>query len=206
MRVRAGREPWSFAADRSDHLAEIERRALKRGLPPLRYLPGRPRETCSLAPSRACLLAEDAGLLRKLSRELFAALFVRGESFAELRTTIAAAARIGLDGEHVRTGIARPDVKERLRAATDEAIARSVIGIPTIAVGERIFRGDDQLEHAAAAARAGGRPERQLRGSRAGEWRRPSGLACARSSPARSRRARSAASIITSTIRVPMRA
>lgn len=149
-----GREPWSLAADRSAQLAEIERRARERGLPPLRYPSGWPRQTYSLAPARACLLAEEAGLLRELSRELFAAMFVRGESFAELQPTLDAAARIGLDVEHVRTGIARAEIKERLRAVTAEAIDRGVIGIPTIAVGKQTFWGDDRLEEAAAAARA----------------------------------------------------
>ena len=43
-------------------------------------------------------------------------------------------------------------VKNKLRAATDEAIERGVEGIPTIAVGERLFWGDDKLEDAARAA------------------------------------------------------
>ena len=43
-------------------------------------------------------------------------------------------------------------MKERLRAATDEAYERGVRGVPTIAVGDELFYGDDQLEKAAAAA------------------------------------------------------
>jgi 2-hydroxychromene-2-carboxylate isomerase len=42
-------------------------------------------------------------------------------------------------------------VKDALRAATDEAIALGVPGVPTVAVGERLFWGDDALEDAAAA-------------------------------------------------------
>jgi 2-hydroxychromene-2-carboxylate isomerase len=44
-------------------------------------------------------------------------------------------------------------VKDKLRAATDEAIARGVTGVPSIAVGERVFWGDDRLEEAAGAIR-----------------------------------------------------
>ena len=44
-------------------------------------------------------------------------------------------------------------VKEQLRTATDEAIARGVTGVPSIAVGEQVFWGDDRLEEAAEAIR-----------------------------------------------------
>jgi 2-hydroxychromene-2-carboxylate isomerase len=39
-----------------------------------------------------------------------------------------------------------------LRAATDAAHARGVFGVPTVAVGDELFWGDDRLEEAAAAA------------------------------------------------------
>lgn len=44
-------------------------------------------------------------------------------------------------------------VKQRLRDATDDAIARGVFGVPTIGVGERLFWGFDALEMAAACIR-----------------------------------------------------
>ncbi len=40
----------------------------------------------------------------------------------------------------------------QLREETDAASARGVIGIPTVAVGDELFWGDDRLEEAAAAA------------------------------------------------------
>lgn len=51
------------------------------------------------------------------------------------------------------SGPADPAVKERLRAATAAAGDRGVFGVPTVAVGERLFWGDDRLEEAAAALR-----------------------------------------------------
>jgi 2-hydroxychromene-2-carboxylate isomerase len=52
----------------------------------------------------------------------------------------------------VRTGIERQDVKDRLRASTEEALARGVTGVPTVAVGDELFWGDDRLEAAVAIA------------------------------------------------------
>ncbi len=48
-------------------------------------------------------------------------------------------------------------MKDALRAATDEAVQRGVTGVPTVAVGEELFWGDDTLEAAAAALGAGRR-------------------------------------------------
>jgi len=37
-------------------------------------------------------------------------------------------------------------VKDRLKAVTEEAVARGVFGAPTMFVGERMFWGQDRLE------------------------------------------------------------
>jgi 2-hydroxychromene-2-carboxylate isomerase len=42
-------------------------------------------------------------------------------------------------------------VKDELRALTDSAHALGVSGVPTVAVGDELFWGDDRLEEAAAA-------------------------------------------------------
>jgi 2-hydroxychromene-2-carboxylate isomerase len=151
---RIGKVPWSFADDRRADFEEIDRRATERGLPPLRYPDGWPRETYSLAPLRAALVADDAGRLREVSRELFRMIFVEGRHFADLDTTLDAAERAGIDREEVRNGIQRQEVKDRLRASTDEALARGVTGVPTVAIGDELFWGDDQLEAAAARMEA----------------------------------------------------
>jgi 2-hydroxychromene-2-carboxylate isomerase len=54
----------------------------------------------------------------------------------------------------VLKGIETQSVKDKLRAATDEALARGVEGIPTVAVGSELFWGDDRLEEAVKRAAA----------------------------------------------------
>jgi 2-hydroxychromene-2-carboxylate isomerase len=44
--------------------------------------------------------------------------------------------------------IASPEVKQRLRDNTDAAVARGVFGVPTIAVGDELFWGEDVSEMA----------------------------------------------------------
>ncbi len=53
--------------------------------------------------------------------------------------------------------IADADVKEELRRNTDEAIARGVFGVPTLAIGDELFWGADATQMAADYVAAGQR-------------------------------------------------
>ena len=146
-----GKVPWSFAEDRQKDFDEIAGRARARALPEVRYPEGWPAETYSLAPLRALLLAEDQDQLRAAALELYRTMFADGRHLADVETVLEAVARAGMDPEAVRERIGSDEVKQRLRANTDEALAARVEGVPTVAVGERLFWGDDRLEDAAAA-------------------------------------------------------
>ena len=52
-----------------------------------------------------------------------------------------------------RSDPASDAVKQRLRDATDAALARGVFGVPTIGIGDKLFWGFDSLEMAAALLR-----------------------------------------------------
>jgi 2-hydroxychromene-2-carboxylate isomerase len=148
---QVGKVPWSFADDREAHFSEIARRAAERGLPEVRYPQGWPVDTYSLTPLRALMLASNQDQLRSLSRELFKTMFVDGQHLAGLEAVLDVAQRAGMDRDHVREGIARQEVKDRLRAQTEAASEQGVTGVPTVAVGDQLFWGDDRLEEAAAA-------------------------------------------------------
>jgi 2-hydroxychromene-2-carboxylate isomerase len=146
---RLEKVPWSFAEDRDPDFAEIARRAAERGLPPVRYPEGWPTETYSLSALRVAHLARDPRELRAISHELFRTAFVDGRHLADADTVLDAAERVGMDRDAIAAGLERQETKDRLRAATESAIANGVIGVPTVAVGERLFWGDDRLEEAA---------------------------------------------------------
>jgi 2-hydroxychromene-2-carboxylate isomerase len=145
------REPWSFDVEgRGPTMADCEQRAGALGLP-LRWPAGWPRESYSLLPLRAAVLAEQAGLLREFSRAAFRHHFSHAEGVKELDGVLAVAAEVGLDPEQVRAHIADADVKESVKDATDAAIELGVFGVPTVQVGDELFWGDDKLEEAAGA-------------------------------------------------------
>jgi 2-hydroxychromene-2-carboxylate isomerase len=120
-------------------------------MPPLRYPDGWPVQSYSLTPLRAAVVAEDAGRLREFSHEMFHVVFAEGRRGGDVHGVLEAAERAGLDRDAVRAGVDDQGVKDRVRAATDEALARGIDGVPTVAVGDALFWGDDRLEDAAAA-------------------------------------------------------
>lgn len=151
---KLGKEPWSFREDRRANFEEIAQRAAERGLPEVRYPDGWPVETYSLKPLRAALLASDEQQLRAVSRELYKCMFVDGQHLADTDAVLDAAERAGMDRAFVREGIELEKTKRRLREQTDDALARGVTGIPTVAVDGQLYWGDDRLEEAAAALTA----------------------------------------------------
>lgn len=155
--MATGREPWSQqpgGADRGQ-LAEIQRRAAERGLPEVVYPEGWPVRSYSLAPLRAAVFAKESGKVVSYSLAAFRQAFVAGRRLDDLDNVVIAAAACELHPRAVLKGIETRSVKESLKLATEEALALGVAGVPTVAVGDELFWGDDRLEQAAeAAARA----------------------------------------------------
>jgi 2-hydroxychromene-2-carboxylate isomerase len=150
--------PWSLKAGREEGMREIERRAAERGMPPIRWPPQwSDRETFagaySLKPLRAATFAQQSGRVVAFTLAAFRQAFAAGRDLGDVDNVLLAAAACELHPKAVLKGIETEGVKRRLREATEEAIARGVTGIPTVAVGDELFWGDDRLEEAAAAAR-----------------------------------------------------
>jgi 2-hydroxychromene-2-carboxylate isomerase len=149
--VRAiGKMPWSLGPDRERGMRECERRARERGLPALRWPEGWPRASYSLLPLRAALVAEDCGRLREFSRAAYRRMFADGVALTTLDVVLGVAEEAGVDREAVRAGVGSPEIKQRLRDATDAALGAGVTGVPSVLVGGRVLWGDDRLEAAAA--------------------------------------------------------
>jgi 2-hydroxychromene-2-carboxylate isomerase len=54
--------------------------------------------------------------------------------------------RAGVSTDEFRALVERDDVKERLKATTEAAVARGAFGAPTFFVGEEMFFGQDRLD------------------------------------------------------------
>jgi 2-hydroxychromene-2-carboxylate isomerase len=144
--------PWSLGPEKKDGMAEVERRAAERGLPPVRWPEGWPVESYSLIPLRAAVFAEQSGRIVAFSLAAFRQAFAAGRDLSDTDNVLLAAAAAELHPRAVLKGIETRSVKDRLREATEEAIERGVTGVPTVAVGDQLFWGDDRLDEAALAA------------------------------------------------------
>jgi 2-hydroxychromene-2-carboxylate isomerase len=151
---RLGRLDAAVKRSPAPVVEEVSRRAAERGLPAFNPPPGWPLESWSLVPLRAALVADEHGRLRELCDAVFRAMFADARSMTELSAVLDVARGAGLEPEEVEAGVARSEIKDRLKRNTDEAFDRGVTGIPTIAIGDELFWGDDRLEQAAATAAA----------------------------------------------------
>lgn len=149
---RTGGGSWSLTDERAAGMAEVERRAREYGLMEVRWPEQWP--TSTLLAMRAATFAQQAGRAVAFSLAAFRQAFCAGRDLAEPDNVLIAAAACELHPNAMTKGVESRSVKDRLRAATDEAIARGVVGVPTVAVGDELFWGDDRLSDAAAAAAA----------------------------------------------------
>ena len=141
------RSSWGLSPRREQGMAEIEARAAHYGLPPLRWPDPWPGHY--LQAMRACVAAAEQDRLEPFARTALRMAFTEGHDLSQPEEVLDAARRSGLDPEWLQARIAHQDIKDRLRAATEAAHALGVLGVPTLAIGERLFWGDDQLELAA---------------------------------------------------------
>jgi 2-hydroxychromene-2-carboxylate isomerase len=151
-----GRSSWALGdyQRRQRGMAEIERRGRGCALPPLRWPDPWPSDY--LLAMRVATFAYRRGesLGREFTRQAYRAAFQRGVDPSIPAHVFAAAREAGLDPDEASAAAADPEIKAALRAATEEAHARGVFGVPTVAVGDELFWGDDRLASAAAAAAA----------------------------------------------------
>jgi 2-hydroxychromene-2-carboxylate isomerase len=144
-----GRSSWSLTDTREEGLREVERRAAEYGLPELRWPDPFPANT--LQAMRAAVFAQNAGRVVAYSLAAFRQAFAAGRDLTDVDNVLIAAAACELHPRAVLKGIETQSVKDRLREQTDDAVARGVIGVPTVRIGDELFWGDDRLSEAARA-------------------------------------------------------
>jgi len=138
-----GVTPWPEGPERGARMAEIERRARARGLPPVRWPDPWPSD--GLRVMRAAVFG---GV--PFARAAFRVHFVSGIPGSDPATIFLAADCVGLDPEAVLAATEDPAIKDALWANTDRALGSGVSGVPTVVVDGTEFWGDAELERAAA--------------------------------------------------------
>ena len=100
----------------------------------------------SVKAMRGCLVAADEGCLVEHARAVFEAYWGADEDISQETVLGDICARIGLDTEAYLAGIAEPEIKQRLKANTEEVVRRGGFGTPTIFIdGDDMYFGQDRL-------------------------------------------------------------
>jgi 2-hydroxychromene-2-carboxylate isomerase len=100
----------------------------------------------SVKAMRGALAAFDAGRGPGFSRAAFEAYWGEDRDIAQDDVLAEVASRAGLEPTALLARIASPELKQRLRANTDELVARGGFGSPTIFVdGADMYFGNDRL-------------------------------------------------------------
>ncbi len=148
--AQRGRGSWAHAPERAIRIAEVEGRARRYGLEPIRWPDGWPNNT--LKAMRATVWAGRLGAGGRFARAAFRSAFAEGQDLSSSAVLAQVAASAELPADQLAEAVEDPTVKEELKLMTLRAWERGVVGVPCLAVGEEIFYGDDRLEAAAERA------------------------------------------------------
>jgi 2-hydroxychromene-2-carboxylate isomerase len=99
---------------------------------------------------RAATFADRSGCGREFAVHAFRSAFQEGNDLSLTEHVLRAAEKTGLSPGEVEEATRDPEIKLALREATGSAHDLGVFGVPTIALGEELFWGEDRLEDAAA--------------------------------------------------------
>jgi 2-hydroxychromene-2-carboxylate isomerase len=144
-----GRQSWATTDAREEGMREVERRAAEYGLPEVRWPNPWPGNT--LLAMRTATYATSIGKGVSFALAAFRQAFVGGRDLSEPDSVMIAAAACELHPNAVTRAVEQQTVKDALKAATEEALGRGVVGVPSLAIGEQVFWGDDRLSEAARA-------------------------------------------------------
>jgi 2-hydroxychromene-2-carboxylate isomerase len=103
---------------------------------------------------RCALAAQDEGKVVEYSRSCFKAYWSDSQDISQPNVVKAVCALAGLDGDKILERTQSTEIKDRLRANTDEVMARGGFGSPTMFVdGADMYFGNDRMELVEAALR-----------------------------------------------------
>jgi 2-hydroxychromene-2-carboxylate isomerase len=135
--------PAEIPAKRAYTFRDVMRQAARQGL---RFTgpPGHPFNP--LLALRACTALTNETQRRRLLLALLSACWEHGADISDAVTLAGIARECGLDGDTLLDSAQQPAVKQALAAATEQAIADGVFGVPTFRLDDELFWGGDRVD------------------------------------------------------------
>lgn len=125
-------------------LRDFDRSARFYGIP-FKFPEKFPLATHSAARAYYWLQGKDGDQAREFAHAVFRAYWMHGRDISDLGVVNAIATNLGIDSTALTEAVARPEIKERLKAETDGAIAKGMFGAPYFIVDGEPFWGADRL-------------------------------------------------------------
>jgi 2-hydroxychromene-2-carboxylate isomerase len=149
-----GRSSWALGdyRRREAGMAAIERRARTYDLAPIHWPDPWPSDY--LHAMRVATFAFATGRGHEFAMRAFRDAFQHGRDLGIDAHVLRAAEQVGIDRRHAEAAVQDPEIKRILRQETEDAHALGVFGVPTVAIDDELFWGDDRLEDAAARQRS----------------------------------------------------
>lgn len=102
----------------------------------------------SLLAARVALVGIEQRWVNRYTRAVFETEFGTGADISSSETISDILLQMELDPEVILNLADSPDIKQRLRSSTEEAVSKGIFGAPSFTVGDEVFWGDDRLQAA----------------------------------------------------------
>ena len=125
---------------------DFERHAARYGVP-LHFNPHFPINTLALMRGATAMQMHDGGArFGDYCHAVFRAMWVDEKDMNDPAVVGQVLQTAGFDAAEFLARVGQQSVKDRLKAVTEEAVARGVFGAPTMFVGTEMFWGQDRLD------------------------------------------------------------
>ena len=111
---------------------------------PFALNPNFPFKTVNLM--RGAVWLQKHGDLKPYSDAMFRAVWAEKRNLADEKEVDAILLENSINPDEYKEAVARQEIKDELRANTEEAVQRGAFGAPTMFVGEEMFWGQDRLD------------------------------------------------------------
>lgn len=145
FQATANKSPMEVPAKGRYMVGDLERFARRYGVP-FRHNPHFPINTLTLMRGALGLQMREPDRLRPYGDAVFSAIWVDRQNMNDPATVGGVLQAAGFDPQQLLALTADPEVKERLKAVTQEAVARGAFGAPTFFVGDALFWGQDRID------------------------------------------------------------
>ena len=146
FQATGNRSPMEVPAKRRYMVDDLQRFARRYGVP-FAHNPHFPINTLALMRGALGLQQRQPGRLQPYGDAVYRAIWVDGRNLNDPAVVGAVLQEAGFDAQALLALAQDPQVKDGLKAATQQAVDRGVFGAPTFFVGDQMFWGQDRLDH-----------------------------------------------------------